>query len=70
MLRIEDPALDASIVVVDLLAGLLERCDNVGLPIVLDQSFKIFSISGRGVWNFMVGQPSFELSLVPFVVCY
>lgn len=44
-LRVKDPALHASVVVIYLLARLLEGVNDIGLPIVLDQAFKIFSIS-------------------------
>jgi hypothetical protein len=55
---VEDPVFDAGIVVSGGVACGRERVDDFGLPVRLDKGFKVFPISGSGVRNVMVGQPS------------
>lgn len=56
------------------IGGLVIGCDggvnNLGLPVVFDKVLKIFPIGGSGVGDIIVGKPSFELGLVPLIVCY
>lgn len=42
---------------------------DVILPVGLDEVLEILTVSGGGVGDVVVGEPSLELSLVPFVVC-
>lgn len=45
-----------------------QRIDNLSLPVVLDQNLKILAISRAWVGDVVVGEPAFELSLMPLVV--
>jgi hypothetical protein len=42
--------------------------DNVVVPVLLDQLFEIFAIRGGRIWDVVIGEPSLELSFVPFIV--
>lgn len=43
---------------------------DVIVPVVLDEVLEILAVRGSGVWDVVVGEPSFQLCLVPFVVDY
>lgn len=40
------------------------------LPVLLDQVLKVLTVGSGRVGNVVVGEPPFELGLVPFVVCW
>lgn len=54
--------------VVDLLASSRDRVDHISLPVILDQTLKVFAVSCLRVWDIVVREPSLKLGLVPFVV--
>lgn len=41
---------------------------GVGIPVLLDDLLEILAVSGGGVWDVVVRQPSLQLRLVPLVV--
>lgn len=45
-------------------------CDDVVVPVLLDQVVELLSVSGGGVWDVIVGEPALELCFVPLVVCW
>lgn len=47
---------------------LVWSCD-VGVPVVLHKILEVLAICGSGIWDVMIGEPSLEFSLMPFVVC-
>ena len=67
-IRVENPILDTAVVIGSRISGGLERVNDFRLPVVLDQIFEIFTISGRWIWDIVVREPSLKLSFVPFIV--
>lgn len=67
-LPVEDPVFDAAVVVGCLVASCRYRLNHFGLPVLLDEVFQVFPISGAGIRYIVVGEPTLELGLVPFVV--
>jgi hypothetical protein len=65
---IENPVFDAIEGLRGRICALFEGSLNLGLPVALDQVFKVLTISWSGVGNVMVREPTLKLGLVPFVV--
>jgi hypothetical protein len=45
-------------------------CDDLVIPVLLDEVFQVLAVCRSWIWNVVVRQPPLELCLVPFVVCY
>lgn len=44
--------------------------DHVVVPVLLHKVLKILAVRSSWVWNVVIREPTLELSLVPFVICY
>ena len=67
-LPVEDPVLNASVVIGGLVTSRGKRVDDVGLPIILDEILKVFAIRCLGMRDVVIREPALKLGLMPFVV--
>ena len=67
-LRISTLGLEVGLKLRSLPIGVGRR--NFIVPAALDQIFQIGTVCGSWIWDIVIREPSFELSLMPLVVSY